>query len=308
VELVLGIGAGGGTDFNSRLNAAYWPAVVENGAMRVRNIEGAAGVVATNYVAEAEPDGLTLGMQSNGGSIPQFAIWGQEGVKWDKDTFTYIGSRITDQYFLAPGINSDIETIDDLKAKKDLTVSQFSIESGSDRCAVIVFEALGLTDAKMVRGYANLLEAAMGAGRGEVDCTASDPNNMEEALANGWIKEPILCMSDRRSPAFPDAPAVTEIAEIPDQFKGAWSITQDWTGRYIVYTRADIPEDRLQFLREKYLEINSHEGFLRQAKLKWSQLDDPLSGEEITEVMQRAWSVTKADAELLEDLQRQRGG
>ena len=106
---------------------------------------------------------------------------------------------------------------------------------------------------------------------------------------------PIVCISDRRSPFWPDTPAITELMDIPAELQGAWSIYNDWTGRYILFTRADVPEDRLQFIENKFQEINALKGFMRQAKLKWlpGQLDAPLTSEEINEVMKRAWSVSK---------------
>jgi len=303
--LILGVGAGGGTDFYSRMVAAYWAAVVDGGSMVVRNMVGGDYTVACNFVAEAKPDGLTLGMGSNGGSSVHQVLFDMPNVKWNKDTFTYIGSRVTDQYLMAMSVKSDIETIDQLKAKEGGTLSMFSIESGPDRAASVAFKMLGLKDWKIIRGYDNLIDAALGCGKGETDGTCLDPNNLNEGINNGWLKQPIVCVSDRRSPFWPDCPAITELVDIPAELQGAWSIHNDWTGRYNMWTKSDVPEDRLQFLADKFQEINELPGFMRQAKLKWlpEQLDTPLTREEINKVMEGAWGVKQADSDKMEELQ-----
>ena len=307
VTLANGTGPGGGTDFFGRMVASYWPAHVEGGAMRVRNIEGAQYVNMLNAVLGAEPDGSFIGIGSNGGSTVFPALYGLPNVNWKKGDFTYLGSRIEDQYVLQIATHSDIETIDQLLAEEGGTISQFSIESGSDRAACLAIQILGLKDWKMVRGYQNLIDAALGAGRGDTTASALDPNNGWEAIANGWLKEPILTLSLRRSPFFPDVPAIPEIAEVPAEWVGPFSVADDWTGRYNFFCNSKVPADRIEFLRNKFLEINEGAGFLRQAKLKWPNLDTPLSGEQLEEIMDRAWDVTQADVDKLSELQQELG-
>ena len=48
VTMVVGLDPGGGSDYAGRLLASYWSAATDGGAMIVKNMTGAGGLVATN--------------------------------------------------------------------------------------------------------------------------------------------------------------------------------------------------------------------------------------------------------------------
>ena len=63
ITLVVGFNPGGGIDTAGRLIAKHLGRFIPgNPGVTVQNMEGAAGVIAANYLNRAAPDGLTLGV------------------------------------------------------------------------------------------------------------------------------------------------------------------------------------------------------------------------------------------------------
>ena len=118
----------------------------------IKKVVGGKGIVATNYLWNAKPDGLTIGMASNGGRPVAPVLYKESGVEWELGKFQWLGSIIVDQYALAMGIDSPIKSIDDLKEAKGLIFGGYGLADSFDRGAAIAINALGL-DAKIVPGY-----------------------------------------------------------------------------------------------------------------------------------------------------------
>ena len=54
VKMYIGYSPGGGSDYAGRLLASYWSDATDGGAMIVKNMTGAGGLLATNYVYSAK--------------------------------------------------------------------------------------------------------------------------------------------------------------------------------------------------------------------------------------------------------------
>src|SRR5690606_27946981 len=91
ITIVVGYNPGGGIDTAGRLMAKHLGRFIPgNPTIIVQNMEGGAGIIAANYLARANPDGLTLAVPGR--------IWFVVGVvknpsaKFDPATLTYVGS------------------------------------------------------------------------------------------------------------------------------------------------------------------------------------------------------------------------
>ena len=113
INIVVGFGAGGGTDVLSRavveLAQKYVP---NNGTIAVVNQPGAGGVIAAAEVMNANPDGYNL-LISPSGPLTLTPHFGDTPFK-DLSGLTPIINLTTDSYFLAVKGDSPFETFEDL--------------------------------------------------------------------------------------------------------------------------------------------------------------------------------------------------
>ncbi len=302
VTLALGSSAGGGTDYTSRLIASYW-ATYTDGAMVVKNIIGGTGIVKMNAVWNAEPDGLTIGMASNGGRAVAQVLSKAPDVAWELGKLQWLGSIIVDQYALAMGIDSPVKSIDDLKQAKGLLFGGYGLADSFDRGSAIAINALGL-DAKIIPGFSSGSEIALAAAKGELDGAPLDVSYLWDVGPQGkeLLADPLVIIDFNRSVVFPDVPALPELVEIPEEIEAYMNIYTAWTGRYIAYTGPDVPADKIEFIRDTFAKIYADEGFLRQMSLRYPAIDPPLTGEETAEVMRIAEGVSIEDVEGFEVL------
>lgn len=303
VTLAVPFGAGGGTDYFSRLVASYWPDAT-GGAMVVKNVTGGAGLVGTNYVWNAQPDGLTAGMQAAPSYFVLPELYGKPGLEFDYREFNYLGSMIRDDYFLVISIMSPFSSMDDIINSDGFRFGDIGPEEASGLSAALLISAFDLKNAKVVSGFESYQEAALSLGRGEIDGFIMDGGNAKLAFEKGWVTEHPPVVVDRiRSPWYPDTPAITElIPQFSSDEEILFNVHLSALGRYIFYTGPDIPQDRVQYMQNAFADITQMEGFVRQLKLRIPLLQDPVSAEEITRIILAAGDVSPEEVEAAKRL------
>ena len=92
ITLIVGFAPGGGVDTDARLFARHLPRFIAGAPnIVVQNMEGAAGIVAANYLYQrVAADGLTIAVPGRSWFV-EGAI-GTEGVRFDPGKFSFIGS------------------------------------------------------------------------------------------------------------------------------------------------------------------------------------------------------------------------
>jgi tripartite-type tricarboxylate transporter receptor subunit TctC len=136
----------------------------------------------------------------------------------------------------------------------------------SDAEAVMA-QALGLDPEQMgiVTGYSGSNETALATMRGEVDgmiVSSTSAANYVSSKGNDGLIPVAILDRERDTRFFPDVPTIFEITELDDE--GSWWI--DFrsritaVGRSLV-THADVPENRLTYLREILSELLTDEEF-----------------------------------------------
>ena len=113
VELVVGFGAGGGTDIVARLFARHLEARLGQ-SITVVNRPGASSEVALTYVARSRPDGHVLGLTN----MPSFVtVPVERPAQYNLDSFAFIGNIMHDATGLIVRADSPIRDIPDLIAR-----------------------------------------------------------------------------------------------------------------------------------------------------------------------------------------------
>lgn len=167
IQVLVGFSAGGGTDVMARTVAPFVEKYLGNGAkLVIKNMPGAGGRIAVTAVAEAAPDGYTLGTYNLPGVMAR-TVDGSR-VKYTPESFTFLANMVNDPNVIVTGKKTGIDTMAKLldKAKKDpgaLTVGMAAL-SGDDRFALTSLEKLTGTKFNVVpfKGTAPTRSAVMG--------------------------------------------------------------------------------------------------------------------------------------------------
>jgi tripartite-type tricarboxylate transporter receptor subunit TctC len=226
ITFIVQAAAGGGSDLTSRALAVELEKELGVSVI-VENRPGASGSTAMQYMADADPDGYTIGF------VPvEISMLGHQGFDVDPADYDFLG-----QIMLAPGVisvpnDSPFETLDDLvEAAQSSNVNMANSGPGS------IWEAaeLGLaelTGAQIVPvpfdGGAPAVAAVMG---NQVDGAVGGTAETSAAHNGGQLRA-LAVLHNERHPLMPDVPTATELG-YDLEFGG-------WGG---VYAPAGLPDD-----------------------------------------------------------------
>ena len=131
-----------------------------------RNMPGAGGIVATQYLHRIAPkDGSTFG--TIGRNLPFEPILGKPEADFDPLSFVWLGSMNHERSIAVSWHTSKVKTLADLQ-QMDLLVPGNG--AGSDSEVIpLAFNSLFGTKFKIVRGYTGNTESTLAVERGEVD-------------------------------------------------------------------------------------------------------------------------------------------
>ena len=207
ITIIVPSKAGGSTDASARLviHAAkkYWP----EAEFVVKNVGGSGGQKGFEEIADAKPDGLTIGMIFTTQVVAHIV---SKRARYTLDSFHIMGNMCDDPEIVVVPPNSPFKTLDDLvKAAKDksLTVSVNGIGS-DDFIAAKKFEntadvAFNLLPTK---GSTEQKSATMG---GHVDASFMNLSQMFAQHKAGQARI-IAILADKRSELLPDVPTGQE--------------------------------------------------------------------------------------------------
>ncbi|HRL21252.1 MAG TPA: tripartite tricarboxylate transporter substrate binding protein [Alcaligenes sp.] len=209
IQWVVPYPAGGGSDVIARLVAKQLETTLGQ-SLVVENKPGAATIIGATYVANAKPDGYTVGTADSGTLAYNVSLY--RSLQYDPSAFTYVGGLARFPLMLAVPQGSPYKTLADLLAAaraepEKLTAS--SAGSGSPHhLALEMFEQL--TDTKIThvpyKGAAPAIQDLLG---GQVDMSFVDS---AAALSN--IKAGKLRVLGVATPAridlLPDVPTMAE--------------------------------------------------------------------------------------------------
>ena len=166
IEVVVGFSAGGGTDVMARTAAPFIEKYLGQGAsLVVKNIPGASGQIGITEVANAEPDGYTIGTFNLPGMMARTI---DREADYDRDSFTYLANVVNDPNVIVTSKSSGLDTLDKLMADAKenpgaVTVAMSSL-GGDDHFALIKLQNLTETEYTIVpfKGSAPARTALLG--------------------------------------------------------------------------------------------------------------------------------------------------
>ncbi|WER48638.1 tripartite tricarboxylate transporter substrate binding protein [Cupriavidus sp. WKF15] len=219
IRMVVPFAPGGATDVVARLISQKLGEALKQSVV-VENRPGANGIIGTDVVARAAPDGYTLLLNTAGAQTLSPLIYkaGYDPLK----SFEPISLISNIGFVMVVHPSVPARTVQEFVALAKSRTRPLSLSAGSSMIELIgaSFKATaGTPDIVSVsyRGTGPQMQAVVA---GEVDMTI-DPFNSIAMIKAGKLR-PLAVLSDKRSPALPDVPTMQEAGYSGMAF-GSWA-------------------------------------------------------------------------------------
>lgn len=277
ITLVVNWPAGGGMDRAGRLVAEYAKKHVDV-PIAVINVDGAGGATGVRHVADAEPDGYTVGILGASIISSQYVNQNANAI----DDIDYLAFFGPDPAALEVRSDLGVNSVEEFVAR--LKEAPGSVKNGNDAPGGVSHIAAALLETKAgvklskipYQGYAPTVAAVVS---GEVNAATLPVHQLIDQHKAGDVK--ILgVMSTERHFMAPDVPTFKEL--------GIDLVAGDWRALYVP---KGVPEERKALL-EKMLVDTTNDPEFQAAAQKMGFVITPMGAAETTEF------VKKSDAEL----------
>jgi tripartite-type tricarboxylate transporter receptor subunit TctC len=289
IRIVVGFPPGGGADVLARA-AALGVSKALNANVVVENRPGASGIIATDYVARAKPDGYTLYIATPG-SLTILPSLQKVPYNPAKD-FTPISLLVTMPNVLVTSPNSGINSIKDLiaraKSGKDVTYAS----GGNGTIGQMAAEQFNMLAGVHMRHipYKGTTPALTDVAGGLVEVTFSDPS-VKTLVQSGKLKA-LGVTTTVPSDEFPGAPPIGQ-AGVP-----GYELT-NWYG---VIAPAGVPRDIVETLNRAFAQAMANPDIVKQLATSGmtATSDTPAQFGELMTKERAKWAdlVKKADIRL----------
>jgi hypothetical protein len=181
LSVLVNLSAGGPTDVEARLLSRHLGRHLPgNPSVVVRNMTGAAGNVAANWLGQVAPnDGLTLGFFS---TVAGASVMGAASLKVElsKLAFAGTGSGVSVTYGRRD-IGGGLKTPDDFVKAKEVWMGGLAIDVDKDLRLRLQLDLLGM-NYKYVTGYPGAADTRLALQRGEVQMTSESMPSYRAAV------------------------------------------------------------------------------------------------------------------------------
>lgn len=280
INLVIGLGEGGGYDLSARLVAQHLSNFIPGKPTVVpRNMPGAGSIAAAEYVYSIAPrDGSTIALFQ-----PTFVLEKitDKARKFESEKFGYLGR--VDQSVLVGLVwkNAPARTIEEIK-KREIVLSANAAAGTSATIPWALNRLIG-TKFKVVLGYASSATMGLALERGEADGIGSTSWDYLQTKQD-WFDEKkidiLYTIALSRYRELPDVPTVLELTSVEkDRNVLKLMASTSSIGRAFL-TTPDVPPERLAALRQAFDRMTKDPAFLADAAKRHLGVD-PLSGVEL---------------------------
>ncbi|NWO11142.1 tripartite tricarboxylate transporter substrate binding protein [Chromohalobacter salexigens] len=210
IQMIVAYGAGGSTDTMARIFAKYAEKALGDRIVVV-NKPGAGGELGWVHLANAKPDGYTIGL-INSPVVEVYPFTRADTVGYAYEDIRPLANVVTDPGVLAVAADSPYKTLDDLvsAAKEDpgsVTVSHEGV-GGDDHLAALDFAEAADIKLNFVsfNGNAQATAALLG---GHIDAFEGNMSEAAAQIGEGKVRA-LAVWSDKRMDAIPDVPTGQE--------------------------------------------------------------------------------------------------
>lgn len=292
INMIVGPAPGGDYDLAARLAGRY---IVKHlpgePGLLVQNMPGAGGIAAINHMYNvAAKDGSVIAVMQR--AMPQLAYIGSEGIRFDPNKFTYLGTMSSyagDAFPLFIMADRPVKSWEDLTAKGGKKIVLGAVGTGSTNLTfpLIARNALHL-NIDVIRGYSGATAIYLAMQRGEVDGQAAGFASIKAAQRAMWESQQFRMLIQfgrtTRLPELADIPTGEELATDPkDKALIAFAEAPFFMAMPFI-APPNLPADRAKALQKAFDEAVADAGFRGEAE-KFHLDASPLNGEAVAKLV-----------------------
>jgi len=304
VSIVVSASAAGGYDTLARAIARHLGKHLPgNPTFIVRNMPGAGGLAATNYLyAVAERDGSVIALINN--NPPFEPLFGTAEARFDPTKFNWLGTPSVETAMVLVWHAVPVYSLDDLRRRE--TVMGASGANSTPAFFARLFNVTLGTRMKIIPGYPGQNEALVAMERGELDGYPSVFYSALSSTRPTWLAEQkaraIVQYGPEKLPELADVPFVPDlVSNLDDKLLLQAAFAPLSIGRPLLMP-PQVPADRLTAMRNALTATFADADFLAEAQKIGVSVNEPRSGEELLRVIERAYQTPPHIVERLRKL------
>jgi hypothetical protein len=278
LTVIVGFAPGGGVDTTARLVARHLARFIPGQpGVVVQNMEGAAGVIAANYLdRRIAPDGLTLAVPGRSWFVE--GIVKSSGVTFDPTKFTWIGSPGAVNSIMFVRSSTGIKTFEELKSSPN-TLTFGSLGSTTPTGMVPAMLAARGVPIKVIFGYVSTARVLLALEQGEIDAvfTVEDSFSRRQDLLRNKIVIPIL----QNKPTLPGIPLLRDVLPKSEEALLTLVLALENFGLPLVGPTGIAPE-RVDILRKAFVAMCEDKEYQAEATKVDQPIGAPLDGVQLT--------------------------
>jgi tripartite-type tricarboxylate transporter receptor subunit TctC len=294
IRMVIASGAGGGYDVYARALARYIGKYIPgNAGIVAQNMPGAAGITATNWAYSAAPKDGTVILATYNAVLPE-PLYGNPAARFDPLKLKSVGSISGQQNICATWHTGPIKTIAQAM-DREVTVAATGATGNSATLPKILNKMLGARF-KVIVGYSTTGQR-LAVERGEVDGVCGLSYSTLKASNPDWIRNDrinvLLQTGSKPQQGLAKVPLVTDLVTDPEnkQIIALLAFPEE-IGRPFMMP-PDTPKEMVAVIRRAFDAVMQDPGFLADAEKTLLEVD-PVTGEEMEQILKRAYSSPKA--------------
>ncbi len=283
----------------ARMLARFMPKYLPGSpAMIVQSMPGGGGLRAANFLAKIAPkDGTTIA--ATHGAILTSALLAPEVTEFDVRSFGSIGNITRDTFLSYIWSTAPHRSIEDARTT-ELIVGGGSVGGAGIDLAILVRDVLGYK-LKIVSGYKGSADTKLAMERGEIQGTMG--NTISSLRTAGWLDggqvRVILQLGNKPHRDFPNVPLYSSITRTDEerQMLEVIAVRNEIAKPY--FAPPGIPAARLEMLRRAFDSSIREPEFVAEAARQNMEIEDSLTGEQLTEAIAR---ITKTPPSVVQKL------
>ena len=303
VSLVVGSSTGGGYDTMTRAVSRFIGRHISgNPTVVVRNMPGAGGITAMNYIYNAaERDGTVLALVQN--NTPLEPLFGTKQARYDATRLNWLGTPSFEVAMVLLWHTVPVNSLAELKSR-ETQMGASGANSTPAFYARLLNATLG-TRMKLVNGYPGQNDALLAMERGELD---GYPSVFQSALTSTrptWLADKLAKAIVQYGPE-----RLTELGNVPfapdllgnedDKLLMQVGVAPLALGRPLVMP-PDVPPERVAAIRSALAETFADPEFLAEGERMGLAVNAPRTGAQLQDVIARAY---RSPPRIIERLQK----
>jgi tripartite-type tricarboxylate transporter receptor subunit TctC len=291
VTVVVGSNTAGGYDTFARAVARYMGKHIPGSpTLIVRNMPGAGGMTATNFLYNnADKDGSVIGLVQN--NTPFEPLFGTKEARYDPVRFNWLGSPSAETAMVLLWHAAPVNSLAELKVR-EVAVGVSGANSTPAFFTRLLNATLG-TRMKPINGYPGQNDVLLAMERREIDGHPSAFFSSVRSTRPTWLRDKtakaIVQYGAEKLAELPDVPFAPDlVGHDGDRLVMQAAFAPLALGRPLL-TPPGVAAERVAALRAAFAATMADPDFLAEGERVGLGLNAPRSGEQIQEVVERAY-------------------